>query len=289
MTCFTGIWVPLVTPFQDGAIDFAALQSTARRLRDAGIAGLVACGTTGEPAAMSDEEQLAVLDAVIAAVPDCPVVMGLSDNNMASVLTRLRPILARKIAGLLVPPPYYIRPSQAGLLEYFTTVADAATVPLILYNIPYRTGVAMTLDTIRRLAQHPRVLAIKDCGGDLGLTMQLIADAELAVMAGEDQQILTTLCLGGTGAIAASAHLRPDLFVRLARQIQDGDLPAARQIFYRLLPLIQSAFAEPNPAPVKAALASLGHMRAELRSPMQAASATMREQIVRELQRLEGC
>lgn len=289
MTCFTGIWVPLVTPFQDGAINFAALQSTARRLRDAGIAGLVACGTTGEPAAMSDEEQLAVLDAVIAAVPDCPVVMGLSDNNMASVLTRLRPILARKIAGLLMPPPYYIRPSQAGLLEYFTTVADAATVPLILYNIPYRTGVAMTLDTIRRLAQHPRVLAIKDCGGDLGLTMQLIADAELAVMAGEDQQILTTLCLGGAGAIAASAHLRPDLFVRLARQIQDGDLPAARQIFYRLLPLIQSAFAEPNPAPVKAALASLGHMRAELRSPMQAASATMREQIVRELQRLEGC
>lgn len=286
MTRFTGIWVPLVTPFRHGEIDFPALQTLARRLLDAGVAGLVVCGSTGEAAALSDDEQLAALDAVIAAAPDRPIAMGLSDNNMASLLTRLQQIQRRPIAGLLVPPPYYIRPSQAGLVEFFHTVADAASVPLIIYNIPYRTGVAMTLDTLRAVAQHERIVALKDCGGDPALTMQLIADGKLAVLSGEDQQILSTLCLGGSGAFAASAHLRPDLFVRLAQRVQAGDLDAARKIFYGLLPMIQRAFEEPNPAPLKAALASMGWLSDELRAPLQAASGAMRQRMALELERL---
>ncbi len=255
-------------------------------MSSAGISGLVTCATTGEAAALSEDEQLAVLDAVIDAVPGQPVVMGLCDNNMPSLLSRLERIQESPVAGLLVTPPYYIRPSQAGLVEYFKALADAASVPVIIYNIPYRTGVVMDLETLRAIAQHERIVAIKDCGGNLALTMQLIADADLDVLAGEDQQILATLCLGGSGAIAASAHIRPDLFAQLPRLVNESRLDEAREIFYRLLPVIHRAFEEPNPAPVKAALAVMNQMRDEMRSPMQAASAELRVALGRELARL---
>jgi 4-hydroxy-tetrahydrodipicolinate synthase len=287
MTTFSGIWVPLATPFHRGEIDFAALRAIACHVATAGVAGLVVCGSTGEAAALSEGEQLAVLDAVLDAAPDCRVTMGLAGNNLAAVLARMTRIQTRPIAGLLVPPPYYIRPSQAGLAEYFRTLADQAAVPLIVYNIPYRTGVGIAFDTFREIAQHERIVAVKDCGGDLSLTMQLIAETKLQVLAGEDVQLLSTICLGGTGAIAASAHIRPDLFVRLAQCARSGELEQARAIFYRLLPLIRLLFQEPNPGPLKAALATMGFARDELRSPMQPASAGLRDALSKELKRLE--
>src|SRR6185437_14328204 len=136
-----GIWVPIVTPFRNGQVDFPALKRCAAELVEAGISGLIVCGTTGEPAAMSEDEQLAVLDAVLGTAPAGHVAMGLSDNNLASALERLKRIGERPVAGVLAPPPYYIRPSQAGLVEYFRAIADASPAPIIVYNIPYRTGV----------------------------------------------------------------------------------------------------------------------------------------------------
>ncbi|HJV73526.1 MAG TPA: 4-hydroxy-tetrahydrodipicolinate synthase [Noviherbaspirillum sp.] len=286
MTSFTGIWVPLVTPFQHGEIDFSALQALSREVMEAGVSGIVVCGSTGEAAALSEEEQLAVLDAILEIVPARKVVMGLAGNNLRAVVERQKHIQQRALAGLLVPPPYYIRPSQSGLIEYFQTLADNASIPLILYNIPYRTGVAMEFDTIRMIAQHERVHAIKDCGGDAMLTMRLIAESSLQVLAGEDHQLLSTLSLGGTGAILASAHIRPDLFVRVAAAISAGNLGEARDTYYHLLPMIRLLFQEPNPAPLKAALSMMGKMRDELRAPMQAASPTLRGQIERELLQL---
>lgn len=287
MTCFTGIWVPLVTPFHHGEIDFPALQTLARKMAQAGVAGLVVCGTTGEAAALTGQEQLAVLDAVLKAAPDCRVVMGLAGNNLRALLGTLKQLEAMPIAGLLVPPPYYIRPSQAGIVDYFETLADAAPAPLIIYNIPYRTGVAIERQTIAAIARHERVVAIKDCGGSAALTMDLIRDAQLEVLAGEDEQIFSTLCLGGAGAIAASAHIRPDLFVRMAQLVQAGQLEPARKLFYDLLPMIRLLFAEPNPAPVKEALALMGLMRNELRSPMKGASPELSARLKQELIRIE--
>lgn len=286
MTGFTGIWVPLVTPFRRGEIDVPALQALARRLHAAGVSGLVVCGSTGEAAALSDDEQLATLDAVLQAVPDCDVVMGLAGNNLRAVTRRLQQMQERPLAGFLVPPPYYIRPSQAGLIEYFHALSDAATVPVIVYNIPYRTGVSMEFDTLKTIAQHPRAMAIKDCGGDAGLTMRLIAETKLQVMAGEDQQLLCTLALGGSGAILASAHIRPDLFVRIVTAVKAGELAVARALFYRLLPMIRLLFQEPNPAPLKSALADMGWIEEELRSPMQPASLALKALIVQEMRRL---
>ncbi|HYD79233.1 MAG TPA: 4-hydroxy-tetrahydrodipicolinate synthase [Paucimonas sp.] len=287
MTGFTGIWVPLVTPFRNGEIDFAALQKLAQRLAGNGVSGLIVCGSTGEAAALNEEEQLAALDAVLDAVPSCPVVMGLAGNNLPGVLARLDKIAQRRVAGLLAPTPYYIRPSQAGLVDYFRVLADASAVPLILYDIPYRTGVAIALETFRTLAQHDRIVALKDCGGNQVNTMSLIADGALDVLAGEDAQLLSTLCLGGSGGILASAHVRPDLFARVARLVGEERLTEAREIFYRLLPLIRLLFEEPNPGPLKAALAMMDGMSDELRAPMQAASAETREKLARVLKQLE--
>lgn len=294
MQDFSGVWVPLVTPFihdphsRRREIDFAALQALARRMADAGVAGLVVCGSTGEAAALNDAEQLTVLDAVIEAAPSCPVVMGLSGSNMEAVQAQQQAVQQRPIAGLLVPPPSYIRPSQAGIIAYFQALADAATVPLILYTIPYRTGIEMRIDTIRELAAHPRITAIKDCGGDTELTIQLITDGKLQVLAGEDRHIFSTLCLGGAGIIAASAHIRPDLFIQLHQLIRAEKLDAARRLFHRLLPLITRLFEEANPAPVKALLAAQGILRNELRPPLQTASGKLLERLQEEQRKLES-
>jgi 4-hydroxy-tetrahydrodipicolinate synthase len=287
MTSFTGIWVPLVTPFRNGEIDFNALQALAKRVSAAGVSGLIACGSTGEAAALDEAEQLAVLDAIIDAVPDRPVAMGLSGNNMKAVLAKQQKIATRRVAGLLATAPYYIRPSLSGIVEYFRTLADASPIPIILYDIPYRTGATITLDTFRTLAQHERIVALKDCGGDAAKAMSLIADGELNLLAGEDAQVFTTLCLGGAGAILASPHIRPDLFVSMFDCVRAQRLEEAREIFYRLLPMIRVIYEEPNPGPLKAALAMMGEMSDELRAPMQAASAETKEKLKRELTRLE--
>lgn len=287
-TTFSGIWPALVTPFRDGEVDHDALRRLVLRFRDAGVDGLVVCGTTGEPHAMSGAERLAVLDTVAACAPGLPLIAGVSGIDPRLLLAELRAIRERPVAGVLVPPPYYVRPSQAAIARFYADIATAAGVPVVLYNIPSRTGVRIELDTIREIARHPNVAAIKDCGGDPALTMQLIADGRLAVLAGDDLQIFTTLCLGGAGAIAASAHLRPDLLVKMARHIGAGELAPARKIFYALRPMMELLFAEPNPAPVKAALAVLGLIEDGVRAPLLGASAELREKLEAEVRRLEG-
>ncbi|RKS24808.1 4-hydroxy-tetrahydrodipicolinate synthase [Pseudomonas sp. WPR_5_2] len=275
MSSFQGIWVPLVTPFHNGAIDFAGLRRLVSHLLEKGVDGLIVCGTTGEPAAMGKHEQLAVLDAVLELVPAQRVVMGLAGNNLTELLQFQSEILKRPLAGLLVPAPYYIRPSQAGLEAFFKTVADASSVPLILYDIPYRTGVAFEQKTLLNIVAHERIVAIKDCGGNLTNTLALLSSGQVDVLCGEDNQIFSALCLGAKGAIAASAHVHPELFVQLYQQVRDNQLAAGRTTFFELLPLIQSLFIEPNPAPVKTALALEGLIGDELRAPMQRSSETL--------------
>ncbi|MFU2329493.1 4-hydroxy-tetrahydrodipicolinate synthase [Pseudomonas sp. NFX98] len=275
MSSFQGIWVPLVTPFHNGAIDFVGLQRLVSHLLEKGVDGLIVCGTTGEPAAMGKHEQLAVLDAVLEQVPAHRVVMGLAGNNLTELLQFQSEILKRPVAGLLVPAPYYIRPSQAGLEAFFKTVADASSVPLILYDIPYRTGVAFEQATLLNIVSHERIVAIKDCGGNLNNTLALLASGKVDVLCGEDNQIFNALCLGAKGAIAASAHVHPERFVALYQQVRDNQLAAARSTFFELLPLIQSLFIEPNPAPVKTALALEGLIDDELRAPMLRSSEAM--------------
>jgi len=257
-TDFSGLWIPLVTPFDQGKVDHGALKRLVAHYKDSGIAGLVVCGSTGEAAALDEDEQLATLQTVMAQAPGLPVVMGLSGYHLGKMAARIKALGTLGLAGILLPAPCYIRPSQAGLIEWFTALADVSAVPVILYDIPYRTGSRMELETILALAGHARIQALKDCGGDPAKTRALIADGRLQVLAGEDVNIFATASQGGRGAIAAAAHLHTERFVQVLRRIQAGDLAGAEALWAPLQPLIEGLFAEPNPGPLKAVLAGQG-------------------------------
>lgn len=277
---FTGLWIPLITPFHHGAIDHPALTRLVKHLAHAGVTGFVACGSTGEAAALDKTEQLAVLDTVLQASDGLPVVMGLSGYHLGQTQDWVETLRQQPIAGLLVPAPHYIRPSAAGLQHWFTSLADRTAQPVILYDIPYRTGAVLPLETLLALAAHPNIRAIKDCGGDMDKTRALIADGRLQVLAGEDGQILSTLTMGGVGAIAASAHLCTSQFVQLIEHARQGELDQAQRLWAALPALVQAVFAEPNPALIKAALAHQGLIHNELRLPMTAASPAATQKLL---------
>lgn len=278
---FSGLWIPLVTPFDHGEVDHTSLKRLVAHYRGSGIAGLVACGSTGEAAALSDEEQLTVLQTIMREAPELPVVMGLSGYHLGKTTARIRMLGELGIAGILLPAPHYIRPAQAGLIEWFTQLADASAVPVILYDIPYRTGVKIELQTLRALASHPRICAIKDCGGDADKTRALISDGRLQVLCGEDVHIFATLAQGGHGAIAAAAHVHTRRFVQVMDLIKTGNEAQARTLWEPLPPLIEGLFAEPSPGPLKALLTRRGLVREELRSPMTRASGALVERLQR--------
>ncbi|VVD65828.1 4-hydroxy-tetrahydrodipicolinate synthase [Pandoraea morbifera] len=281
---FRGIWLPLVTPLRrDGAdttVDHAALRRLVAHYRHSGIAGLVICGTTGEAAALDDGEQLAVFDTVLREAGPLPVIAGLAGNHLGHTLARLDAFNGLPLAGVLSPAPYYIRPSQAGLLDWFRALADRSRAPLVLYDIPYRTGATLTLDTLLTLAGHDNIQGIKDCGGNAHTTQALIADGRLSVLAGEDHQLLSTLAMGGHGAIIASAHCRPAHFAALYRAVRAQQLDVARVLFHALMPVVRLLFAEANPAPLKAWLAREGWLEDVLRAPMTSASPALAQQLV---------
>lgn len=278
-----GIWVPLITPFAGDDVDHESLARLVKQLRGSGLAGFVACGSTGEAASLSDTEQRAVVRTVLDAAGGLPVMMGLGGSSTATVREQLLQWAELPLAGFLISAPSYIRPSQAGIADYFRALADASPLPIVLYDVPSRTGVRIETATMLTLAGHPRIVGVKDCSADLDHLQALLSDGRLAVLCGDDARMFASLCLGGAGAIAASAHLRPELFVRLQRLVDSGDLPAARALWHALWPLTQAVFTDPNPAPVKAALAAPLSLSDALRAPMTAASNATREQLARAL------
>ena len=272
---FSGLWIPLITPFHEDAVDHAALGRLTARLAASGIRGFVVCGSTGEAAALSKEEQLACLRTVAAHAGGLPLVMGVSGHHLPDTRDWVRRLAAPDVpalAGLLVSAPHYVRPAQDGIRTWFSALADASTVPLVVYDIPYRTGAVIARETLLALAAHPNIRAVKDCGGDVGKTLALIRDGRLQVLAGEDAQIFATVAQGGAGAIAASAHLHTQRFVELLEALAASDLTRARRAWAPLPPLIEALFAEPNPGPLKAVLAAQGWCSPELRAPMSRAS-----------------
>ena len=272
---FSGLWIPLVTPFRDGKVDHPAVTQLVKRLCADGVAGLVVCGSTGEAAALDGSEQLALLACVLQAAAGRPVLMGVSGYHLGETRQWIKRLNQEALAGLLLSAPHYIRPSQQGLADWFRALADASEAPIVVYDIPYRTGASIMRDTLLQLAEHPNIGAVKDCGGDAAKTLALISQGRLQVLAGEDLQIFSTVAQGGSGAIAASAHLATQRFVRLLDLLSAGKLVEARAVWLPLLPWIEAAFSEPNPGPVKGVLAALGRMQPDLRAPMTAPGAAL--------------
>jgi 4-hydroxy-tetrahydrodipicolinate synthase len=286
-TDFSGLWIPLITPFRDGSLDRPALAALTRRMRADGVAGFVACGSTGEAAALTADEQLEVLQTVLDAAAGLPVVCGVGGSSLRETLEWVARLGEWPLAGLLVSAPQYVRPGQAGVRQWFEAIADAAGQPVMVYDIPYRTGTAINRETLLQLGRHPNIQALKDCGGDMAKTLAVLNDGGLQVLAGEDLQIFATLAQGGSGAVAASAHVATRHFVRLLDHLRAGALPEAQALWRTLVPWIEAAFSEPNPGPVKAVLAALGESRGELRPPMQAATTFRPDAVLPLLQALQ--
>ena len=277
-TNFQGIWVPIVTPFHgaDAAhIDHGALARLAAHLAAQGIAGLVAGATTGEGALLMPGEQEAVFTTLRAVAPQLPIVLGIAQAATHEAVAQARRLATLRPAGLLVTPPTYLRPTQDGVRRHFEAVVAAADLPLLIYNIPYRTGVNVELETLQALAQDARIVGVKECGGSAERMLRLVHETPLRILSGDDSQNFVALCLGAHGTIAAAAHILPQWHVRIHELLPRGQLAAARRIAVALQPMIRDLFAAPNPAPLKAWLAQQGWCEAAVRLPFVPADAEL--------------
>ena len=279
-TVFEGIWVPIVTPFRNDTIDHATLSRLARHLASAGISGIVVSATTGEGALLDPAEQAAIMATLREAVPSLPLVPGIAEADTRRAVARARSLAALEPAGLLVTTPLYVRPSQDGIRAHFEAVS-AADVPILIYDIPYRTGVTLAFETLQRLARDERIAGIKACGASPDAMQRMVHETRLRVLCGDDASNFAALCAGAHGTIAASAHIRTDLHVRMWNLLRENRLSEARRIAVALQPLIQALFSAPNPAPLKALLAHQGFGDGSLRLPFLAPECEVLERLLR--------
>jgi 4-hydroxy-tetrahydrodipicolinate synthase len=260
-----GLYVPLITPFTDeGELAPDALEKLALAVIDAGAAGLVALGTTAEAAALTPAERRTVLDVCAAVCRDrrADLIAGAGSNDTAGTAAALRDLAAwPEVAAALTVVPYYTRPSPAGIVAHFRVAAAASPVPLLVYNVPLRTGTPVSCETMRELARIPGVAGVKQAVGGIDQdTVALMAapPADFAVLAGDDMFASPLLALGAAGAILASAHLCTSEFAGLVAAWRCGEATRARELGHRLAPLSAALFAEPNPVVIKGVLHAQG-------------------------------
>ena len=269
---FGRVLTAMVTPFaEDGSIDLAGAQELAAHLVDRQAHdGLVVLGTTGETPTLADGEQHAVLEAVLDAVGDrATVVAGVGTNDTAHSIENARRAEQLGAHGLLVVTPYYNRPTQVGLLRHFTAVADATDLPVMLYDIPPRSVVPIAVDTLARLAEHPRIVAVKDAKGDLGAVMQTLARTDLAYYSGDDVLNLPLLAVGAVGVVSVVGHLVGPRLAELIAAVESGDLVKARAVNESLLPVYAGVMGGGQGAVMtKAALRELGLPAGPVRPPL---------------------
>lgn len=268
-----GVYPAIVTPFdEDGDVDYEALGDVIDHVEDGGVDGIVPCGSTGESATLTHEEHKRVVEyAVENASPGTRVIAGTGSNSTHEALELTRHADEAGADGALLISPYYNIPNDAGLVDHYETVADAVEVPLLLYNVPGRTGQNMPDDVIVELAHHDNVAGVKEASGDINKISRLCArtrDLDFDVVSGDDSMTLPLLSVGGTGVISVTANLFPGEMVDLVEAAREGDYAEARRIHAELMPVFDAMFVESNPVPVKVAAEELGLCRSELRLPL---------------------
>lgn len=268
---FKGSFTALITPFTDGVIDEKTYQDLVQRQIDAGTDGLVPVGTTGESPTLSHDEHMRVTELCIeVAKGKVPVIAGTGSNSTEEAIMLQRHAKeAGADAGLQVTP-YYNKPTQPGLIAHFTAIADAVDLPIIIYNIPGRSVIDMTVDTLAQLAKHANIVGVKDATADLTrpLKTKLACGGEFCQMSGEDATIVPFLSQGGHGCISVTANIAPGPCAELHAAWQGSDLNKVDEINERLLPVHDALFCESSPGPVKYAAELLGLCRGELRLPL---------------------
>ncbi|MCA9540725.1 MAG: 4-hydroxy-tetrahydrodipicolinate synthase [Myxococcales bacterium] len=270
---FAGVHTAIVTPFCDGRFDREAHAALVERQIVAGIDGLVPCGTTGESSTLSDEERLQVIgDTVALAKGRCQVIAGVGTNDTAQSIRLARRAAELGADGALVITPYYNKPTQEGLFHHFRAIAEAVPgLPLMLYNVPSRTGIDLLPETVDRLADVPGVVALKEATANMvvGARIAAATSDRLTLLSGDDPTALPLWAVGGRGVVSVTSNVVPDQVVALWRAFARGDIETARHLHLKLLPLSLGLFVETNPVPAKALLARLtGLCSPEVRLPL---------------------
>jgi 4-hydroxy-tetrahydrodipicolinate synthase len=288
---FAGAGVALVTPFTpSGGLDEQALRKLVKRQVDEGIDVLVPCGTTGESVTLTAEEQKRVIGiALEMSGGRVPVLAGAGTNDTRVAVEKTREYAAMGAHGILSVGPYYNKPTPEGFFRHFSAIADASTVPVVVYNVPGRTGSNIDSRTMLRLAAHPNITAVKEASGNLGQVMEIIRDRPdgFEVLSGDDALTLAFMALGGEGIISVAANQVPRAMHELTAACARGDFTEARRIHYRLLRLMNLNFVESSPIPVKTSLAMMGLCAESFRLPLCPATDATKEALRAALRELE--
>lgn len=295
MNAFQGVYTALVTPFDDNNdVDFAALSQLVERQIQAGVAGLVPCGTTGESPTLSHPEHDEVVRKVVEVANGRVKVMAGTGSNSTREAVRLTCQAERFGADCaLVVTPYYNRPSQQGVFEYYRAISEASELPVVVYNIASRTGCNVETETLMRIADLPNVVGVKEASGSLDQMASVMArlvygeHPDFSVLSGDDSLTLPLMGIGGHGVVSVASNLLPGDVVAMVDAAAKGDFASAQAIYYRLWPLFKALFVEPNPVPVKRAMALCGQPVGGVRSPLCDMRAESDEYLQRVLGQLE--
>ena len=267
-----GSLVALITPMnQDGSIHYEQLRDLIDWHIESGTDGIVAVGTTGESATLSVEEHLSVIEETVKHVNKCvPVIAGTGANNTLEAIALSQAAEKAGADYTLSVVPYYNKPSQEGIYQHFKTIAEATSIPMIIYNVPGRTVVSMTNDTILRLSEIPNIVGVKEASGNVGSNIELInrAPEGFAVLSGDDHTALPFMLCGGHGVVTVAANAAPKLFADMCRAALQGDIALARELNDRLIPIYDTMFCEPSPAAPKWAVSALGKCEPHIRLPL---------------------
>ncbi|SNZ12872.1 dihydrodipicolinate synthase [Natronoarchaeum philippinense] len=288
---FSGVFPAMVTPFADDeSIDHEQLRADAQRLEAAGVDGLVPVGSTGESATLTHDEHVEVVETVVDAVEDVPVIAGTGSNNTREALELSERAADAGADALLLISPYYNKPEQRGLVEHFRTIADAIDLPQIVYNVPSRTGRNIEPDTAVELARHENIAGFKAASGDLNQVSEIVErtrEEDFAVLSGDDGLTLPMLSVGATGGISVVANVEPERTCAMVGAALSGDFGRARELHHELGPLMRALFTETNPIPVKEAMHIRGHCQPTLRSPLTRLSEEYRVELANLLDDLD--
>ena len=282
-TIFQGVATAIVTPMNENGVDYDAFGRLIDWQIEQGINGLVVAGTTGEGSTLSDEEHREVLAYAVKRINGrVPCIAGTGSNDTAYAIELTKYACSIGFDAMLVVTPYYNKATQKGLVKMFNAIADASTKPIIVYNIPSRTGVNIEPATFVELAKHPRIAAIKEASGNLSKMVEEFAllDGSLDIYSGNDDQIVPTLYMGGKGVISVLSNIMPKETVAMCDAFFAGDVATAAKMQCKYLPLIQALFCEVHPIPVKAALATMGRMEGVIRLPLTEMEEDHQEKMV---------
>jgi 4-hydroxy-tetrahydrodipicolinate synthase len=290
-TRFTGLGTALVTPFRaDGSIDEPAIRRLARRQVEAGVHFVSPCGTTGEAPTLSHHEKLRVVELVIDEVAGrVPVLPGAGGYDTREVIELTRELEKIGADGILSVTPYYNKPTQEGLYEHYKAIAGSTALPIMLYNVPGRTGVNLDVRTVARLSELRNIIGVKEASGNIAQMCEIYASCreDFLLLSGDDPLAVAVMAIGGRGLISVASNAVPAEMAQMIELCEQGDYAGARKLHAWLLPLIQVNFIEANPIPVKAAMAAMGLLEEAYRLPLVPPSQGARDRIMRVLQDLK--